>query len=111
MFICSKQDDTDDSKPKVKKKKDKREKKMSVVTETEETEHTKQDTKKRKHEDHFALDETSEELNTSDTLKKKKKLSKNLLESPKADGSPGFNPPAGIVHETLVSKQKMGKKR
>ena len=62
--------------------------------------------KKRKLQD-GNVDAANENLDTTNTVKKKKKVSKKGLES---TSSPGFKPPPGVVHVSVVQKKK-GKKR
>ena len=66
--------------------------------------------KKRKLQDEN-VDAANENLDITNTVKKKKKLSKKGLESTKDISSPGFKPPPGVVHVSMVQKKKKGKKR
>ena len=63
--------------------------------------------KKRKLQDEN-VDAANENLDTTNTVKKKKKVSKKALES---TSSTGFKPPPGVVHVSMVQKEKKGKKR
>ena len=65
--------------------------------------------KKRKLQDEN-VDAANENLDTTNTVKKKKKLSKKGFESTKDISSSGFKPPPGVVHVSMVQKKK-GKKR
>ena len=112
IVLCFKQSGTNAAK--VKKRKQK------IMNEDNATSHGEDDIpKKKKRKDKSDINTPIETIPESSSPQKKRKSGKiqkkkkfdEQSDVPQISHSPGFNPPAGIVHESLMNHGKKNKKR